>query len=185
MLIISIINQDTRRIIEYITIIISVIIFIIVNWNTDLGKYRKIGAVITFLSIINPLLFVQLVKVFWGRVRFRDLLPGYTDFSPWFIPQGITGNDSFPSGHTAMGWMFLPLLITVEKRKWHDPVKIITIILVLGWGIFVGLSRIVIGAHYASDVLFSTGVAAITTLLLYHKIYVRKNNLDGKIENGN
>ncbi len=174
MLSVSLLDQNLRKIIEYIMIIGSVIIFILVNWNTDLSKYRKVSGIISFLGIINPLLFTQLVKLFWGRVRFRDLLVGYTNFTPWFIPQGITGNFSFPSGHTAMGWMFLPLLVVVQKREWKDPVKILTVILVLGWGIFVGLSRIVVGAHYASDVLFATGVAAVTTLLLYHKFILKQ-----------
>lgn len=174
MLSISLFNQDLRKIIEYLIIIIPVILFIILNWNTDLKKYRKISGVITFLAIINPLLFVQLVKIFWGRVRFRDLAIGYSNYSPWFIPQGITGNNSFPSGHTAMSFMFLPLLIAVETREWKNPVKILTIILVLGWAFFVALSRIVIGAHYASDVLFSAGVAAIATLLLYRRFYLKR-----------
>jgi len=174
MLVISLLDLNERKIIEYLMIVLSVVIFIIVNWNTDLRKYRKISGIISFLAIINPLLFVQLVKLFWGRVRFRDLAPGYTNFTPWFIPQGITGNSSFPSGHTAMGWMFLPLLVGVEKKEWKNPIKIITVISVLGWGLFVGLSRIVVGAHYASDVLFSTGVAAIATLLLYHRFFLSK-----------
>ncbi|MEJ2295487.1 MAG: phosphatase PAP2 family protein [Candidatus Lokiarchaeota archaeon] len=174
MLSISFFNLDLRRIIEYLIIIIPVILFIIINWNTDLKKYRKISGVITFLAIINPLLFVQLVKIFWGRVRFRDLAVGYSNYSPWFIPQGLTGNNSFPSGHTAMSFMFLPLLITVEKREWKNPVKILTIILVLGWGFFVALSRIVVGAHYSSDVLFSAGTAAIATLLLYRRFYFKR-----------
>ncbi len=176
-LILSIFNQDMRKIIEYLILILPVIIFIAINWNTDLSRYRKISGVISFLAIVNPLLFVQLFKIFWGRVRFQDLLlPGYIDYTPWFIPQGITGNASFPSGHAAMGWMFLPLIIVVENREWKDPIKIITIILVISWGIFVGLSRIVVGAHYASDVLFSTGVATITTLLLYRKFYLKRND---------
>jgi membrane-associated phospholipid phosphatase len=174
MLTISMLDQNLKKIIEYIMIIVSVIIFILVNWNTDLSKYRKVSGVISFLAIINPLLFVQLVKLFWGRVRFRDLLVGYSNFTPWFIPQGITGNFSFPSGHTAMGWIFLPLLIIVRKREWKDPVKILTVILVLGWGSFVGLSRIVVGAHYASDVLFATGTAAVTALLLYRRFFMKQ-----------
>ncbi|MCK4479401.1 MAG: phosphatase PAP2 family protein [Candidatus Lokiarchaeota archaeon] len=70
--------------------------------------------------------------------------------------------------------MFLPLLITVKDRKNTDAIKILVYILILGWGLFVGLSRIIVGAHYASDVLFSTGFAAVTTLLLYRKYYLNK-----------
>ncbi|GAG81652.1 unnamed protein product, partial [marine sediment metagenome] len=47
--------------------------------------------------------------------------------------------------------------------------------LVLGWAIFVGLSRIVLGAHYASDVLFSAGVASVVTILMYRQLYLKKN----------
>ena len=75
--------------------------------------------------------------------------------------------------------MFLPLLIIFRDKKWNDSYKIIlkilTIFLVLGWGTFVMASRVAVGAHYASDVLFSTGIAAITTLLLYRKYYLNQD----------
>lgn len=122
-----------------------------------------------YLALIIPLIYVQTVKLLWGRTRFRDLAMEYADFSPWFLPQGITGNLSFPSGHTAMGWMLLPLLILIaNKDGWRY--RIITA-MVLIWGLIVALGRIVIGAHYASDVLFSTGAAIITFILLYNKYY--------------
>jgi membrane-associated phospholipid phosphatase len=152
-------------------LIIPMIIYVIITWKKDWKNYRKLAGIISLLAIINPLLLVQIIKFLWGRVRFRDLAPGFIDYTPWFLPQGITGNQSFPSGHTAMGWMFLPLLIAVKDRKNTDVLKILCYILILGWGLFVGLSRIVIGAHYASDVLFSTMMAAIITLLLYNKLY--------------
>ena len=118
-----------------------------------------------------------------GRVRFRDLTPpDYLEYTPWFICNGITGNRSFPSGHTASGWMLLPLLILVKDREWKDPIKLATWIGVIGWGILVGLSRIFIGAHYASDVLFSTGVAFTTTILLYWFVYLRLSNHENNSE---
>ena len=154
------------------TLILSLAIYSVITWNKDWKNYRKISGLISILALLNPLLLVQLMKLFWGRVRFRNLTPPlYVDFTPWFLPQGITGNYSFPSGHTAMGWMFLPLLVLVKDRKIKDPVKIITYILLIGWGIFVALSRIAVGAHYASDTLFSSGFAAIITILFYRKIY--------------
>jgi membrane-associated phospholipid phosphatase len=130
-----------------------------------------------YLALVVPLIYTQVIKQLWGRVRFRDLAINYTDFTPWFQPQGVTGNFSFPSGHTAMGWMLLPvLLLLVNKNKWQN--KIITIF-ILCWGVFVALGRIVIGAHYASDVVFSTGAAFITFILLYNQYYskTQKNEL--------
>ena len=158
------------------SLIFSLLIYTIVTWNKDWKQYRNISGVIALLAVINPLLFVQITKILCGRIRFSDLFyPDYTSFTPWFLPPGISlVNSSFPSGHAAMGWMFLPLLITVKDRKIKDPLRIIITILVIGWGLFVGLSRIVVGAHYASDVLFSTGAASIITIFLYSKLYNKK-----------
>jgi membrane-associated phospholipid phosphatase len=165
---------DNTDILTGLGLIIPITLYIIITWNKDWCQYRTISGIISLLAVIHPLLFVQLLKVFWGRVRFRDLSPGFTDFTPWFIPQGITGNHSFPSGHTSMGWMFLPLLIPLGKWQWKNPIRIIGTILIIGWGLFVGLSRIVVGAHYASDVLFSTFVPILITLLLYKKYYLKQ-----------
>ena len=157
------------------SLIIPIIIYTIITWNKDWKNYRVLSGMISILAIINPLLFVQITKILCGRVRYRDLNPEFTDFTPWFLPPGFSSDGrSFPSGHTAMGWMFLPLLIAVKDREIKDPYRIVVTVLVIGWGLFVGLSRIVVGAHYASDVLFSTGIAAIVTILLYKKSYLKR-----------
>ena len=157
------------------SLIIPLIIYTIITWNKDWKNYRTLAGIISLLAIIHPLLFVQIVKILCGRIRFRNLDPGFTNFTPWFLPPGLSSDGrSFPSGHTAMGWMLLPLLITVKDREIKDPYRIVVTVLVIGWGLFVGLSRIVVGAHYASDVLFSTGMAVVTTILLYKKSYLKR-----------
>lgn len=152
-------------------IAISLMIFVILTYNKDWRNYRKISAIISILVVLNPLLFVQITKALTGRVRYRDLLPDFSNYTPWFLPPGPSGNQSFPSGHTSMSFMFIPLLILVRERKWKDPVRILVSILVGGWALFVGLSRIIVGAHYASDVLFSAGMATLITIFFYKKIY--------------
>jgi len=158
------------------SLIVSLAIYVIITWKKDWKNYRRISGIIALLAVINPLLFVQITKILCGRIRFRDLTPpSYTEFTPWFLPPGLTaGGSSFPSGHTAMGFMFLPLFIAVRDRKNTDPLRIMTIILVIGWGLFVGLSRIAVGAHYASDVLFSTGAALMVTIFLYTRFYKKQ-----------
>ena len=161
-------------------LIFSLLIYVAITWNKDWKRYRNISSVIALLAVINPLLFIQITKILCGRVRFRDLVsPGYTGFTPWFLPPGISGGgSSFPSGHAAMGWMFLPLLLVVKDRKIKDPLRIIVTILVIGWGMFVAASRVAVGAHYASDVLFSTGAATIITIFLYTRFYRKRNKSD-------
>lgn len=173
---IGIVGNDKDLIIMGPSIFSSTTFFVILTFNKDYKKYRNIALVIFILALINPLIIVQVVKLIWGRVRFRDLAANYSNYTPWFIINGYNGNQSFPSGHAAMAAMFLPLLITIKDRKWKDPIKIVVSILVVGWSLFVGASRVVVGAHYASDVLFSLGMASIVTILLYKEIYLGKRS---------
>jgi membrane-associated phospholipid phosphatase len=127
-------------------------------------KYAKASVL---LGLYGYLFLVQPMKHLWGRVRFRDLDPVYSDFSEWFVMNGINGNESFPSGHSAMAWMILPLfLLFVNKNK---TLQIIMVAFISGWGVVVGLSRVLIGAHYASDVLFGAFIIIITFLVIYKK----------------
>ncbi|MFX1392862.1 MAG: phosphatase PAP2 family protein [Promethearchaeota archaeon] len=155
---------------------IGILLFLIFAFKKDWKDFKTIAIVIFLLAVINPLIFVQITKVLCGRVRFNDLSSDYSNFTPWFLPpgpiSGLKGNASFPSGHTSMGWMLLPLLILIKDLKWKDPKKLIITILVICWGLYLGISRIVTGDHYASDVLFSTGVAFVATILLYKKFYL-------------
>ena len=176
LLVLGIISSSEVLMLDGGAVIIALIIFVIITFKKDWKTYKNISAVITILAVINPLLFVQITKILCGRVRFRDLAPGFTDYTPWFLPPGPSSSGrSFPSGHTAVGWMFLPLLITVKDKKWNNPYKIIMLILIIGWGLFVAMSRVVLGAHYASDVLFSTGAAAVITIIFYKILHLKKS----------
>ncbi len=120
-------------------------------------RTERFARITAAIAILNVVLFVHVFKPLWGRVRFRDLDTNFTDFTPWYLPQGLTGNHSFPSGHTALGWMLLPILVLARDLK--RPVRVCVAAALIAWGLFVATGRVVAGAHYASDVLFSTGVA--------------------------
>jgi membrane-associated phospholipid phosphatase len=118
-------------------------------------RVRRACAWTVRLTISNWLV-VSLLKLAWGRVRFRDLSPLASEFTPWYSPQGWTGHASFPSGHAAAGWLLLPVLLLwppgSRGHRWAFAASFI-------WGAFVAASRVVVGAHYASDVLFSSALA--------------------------
>jgi len=148
---------------------INLIIFIVLHkanqvQNVLAIKYAK---VVVGMALFGYVIFIQGVKYFWGRVRFRELDATFSQFTPWYLPQGITGSDSFPSGHAAMGLMLLALLILLTNKKQWVKYSIITIIFL--WGVMLALSRLVIGAHYASDVLFGSFFTIITFLYFSKK----------------
>ncbi len=98
---------------------INLIIFIVLHKANQVQsaiaiKYAK---VVVGMALFGYVIFIQGVKYFWGRVRFRELDAAFSQFTPWYLPQGITGSDSFPSGHAAMGWMLLALLILLANKK--------------------------------------------------------------------
>jgi membrane-associated phospholipid phosphatase len=148
---------------------ISIIIFILLLITKQVQSAIAImyAKVVIGMALFGYVISIQLVKYFWGRVRFRELDVAFSQFTPWYLPQGITGFDSFPSGHAAMGWMLLALLILFANKK--PRLKYLVFILIFLWGVILALSRVVIGAHYASDVLFGSFFIIMTFLFLLTK----------------
>ena len=119
------------------------------------------------------LIFVQLLKIFWGRIRFRDLAGNYSNFTTWYIPNGITGSQSFPSGHVAMAFMLLSLFVFIADKSFYKRIFYKGTIIV--WGLVVATARIVIGAHFASDVLFAACIMITTYLFLINSARITFN----------
>ncbi|MEG0692847.1 MAG: phosphatase PAP2 family protein [Oscillospiraceae bacterium] len=119
-------------------------------------------SLVTIVYLLAVLIVINIVKMLWGRVRFREMTDP-SQFTPWFIPQGINGNRSFPSGHTSNAatlyvlTMFAPLV----KKNWQKALCYIVPIL---WIVVMAASRVMVGAHYCSDVLFG---AIISVSLFY------------------
>jgi membrane-associated phospholipid phosphatase len=148
---------------------INLIIFLVLHKANQVQSAIAIrySKVVLGMALFGYVIFIQVVKYFWGRVRFRELDAAFSQFTPWYLPQGLTCFDSFPSGHAAMGWMLLALLILLaNKKQW---VEYSVFILIFLWGVTLALSRVVIGAHYASDVLFGSAVIAFWYLFFIQR----------------
>lgn len=115
--------------------------------------FMAIFYVITFLSI------VQILKIMWGRVRFRDL-NDVVEYSRWYVIQGINGHKSFPSGHTANAMSIL-LITLINPILYDKSLRIFNWVFACGWILLMSYCRVIIGAHYCSDVLFSIVLGVI------------------------
>ena len=156
-----------------ITFSISIVIFLFLQIKQSVKNIVaiKYARIVVGMAFFGYVICIQVVKYFWGRIRFRELDATFSQFTPWYIPQGINGFDSFPSGHAAMGWMLLALLILfANKKPW---LKYSAFILIILWGVTLALSRVIIGAHYVSDVLFGS-FFIIMTFLLFRKHYTNQ-----------
>ncbi len=108
---------------------------------------------------------IWLFKLTWGRVRPRQLGGDLSLFTPWYLPQGFTGYFSFPSGHTANATVIFSTVYYLEfLPERFKKFKPLIVVLLAAWIAAVALSRVFVGAHYLSDVLFG---AAITLAIVY------------------
>lgn len=168
-------GEDWGQIPSYFLIGIAFLIFLILlftNKDTRLKKELFLFSILVILlAVICPLFIVQTLKFFVRRKRFECLGSGYFDYTPWFAspiePSYSYCYTSFPSGHTSKAFMFIPLIV-LFRDSW---LKWFAVAGSIAWGIFVASSRVVIGAHYASDVLFSAFFSVIITIVLYIFLY--------------
>jgi len=146
-------------------IIINIVLSLIFRKKYKFSIKSVLFSRISFkMFFYGYILFVQPLKIFWGRIRFRDLTANFSDFSPWYLPQGINGNQSFPSGHASMGFMMLALFVFFADKAFYK--RIILKGIVISWALAVCASRVVIGAHFTSDVLFGAFAIIVSYLFL-------------------
>lgn len=129
----------------------------------DALRYAAV-AVIYFIAV---LVVMNVIKATWGRMRFREMTDPINEFTRWYVitPRGGFDNRfaSFPSGHTMnSAAVVLLTLVPTFMPKLQSKEKLFKILAYV-WILIVGSSRIVMGAHFASDVT----VGAILSLVLF------------------
>ncbi|WP_429970607.1 phosphatase PAP2 family protein [Fructilactobacillus sp. Tb1] len=110
------------------------------------------------------------LKDTWGRYRPYEIGKSAEHFTNWFQINGKTGHKSFPSGHTMAA-----TLAIVGSWFVADKYRKATFYCGLGWAILVGFSRLIIGAHFMSDITFSffLTLLIIFTMNRILKIYLK------------
>lgn len=102
---------------------------------------------VVFVSIV-------IIKNIWGRQRFFTMTDPMTQFTPWLIPQFRSGSmyASFPSGHTGNGSALLLLTLFPAAFPRLRKVQPVLYVLAGAWVPMLAFSRVLEGAHFASDV---------------------------------
>ena len=133
----------------------------------------KRHAWILIVLVLSEMVFVNILKGIWARPRMRSI-SDVGDFKHWYEINGWTNDNelkSFPSGHTSNGFVILAYMIFVPYIK---SIKMRYFIIgAVIWGTLVALSRVVLGAHFLSDVLVG-GYITIFLFILFEKVILRK-----------
>ncbi len=134
-------------------------------------------AAVALLYFVLVIIIMNSLKTVWGRMRFREMTDPINEFTRWYqiVPRGGFNNiyASFPSGHSMNSagvilLMLLPPMIPALK----DREKALHIIVYV-WCAVVGISRVFMGAHFASDVtvgiLLSLAIFEVLRAVFYRK----------------
>lgn len=131
--------------------------------------YRRACALLVLATVLGPGLLVNGVfKPLWGRPRPHqvEVFGGSRPYRHWWQPGNLGGGRSFSSGHAAMGYVLVAgaCLVSPRRSSW---LRGLALGGALTYGSLVGVARIVHGAHFVSDVLWSGGLMCFTVAILH------------------
>jgi len=141
-----------------LTVVLSLFFY---NWlqsksDADI-RYLVTAALVGIAVVFIAQTTIGEMKSLWGRFRPYEMttVAGNTmsEFTPWYHLNGINGHNSFPSGHTMSGWLFLFLVFFVPRGNISAQKKMT--IFGIAMGILTAMSRVRIGAHWLSEVTVS------------------------------
>ena len=134
-----------------------------------LRKYRRAAGVVALL-VFTEVILVNSLKSLWARPRMRSM-ESFEQFKYWWQINGpVPMNEelrSFPSGHTANAFIMVAFLSFLDKNKakLYRNFAIFAFI----WCGLTALSRVVLGAHFLSDVVFS-GYLTVVLYFLFESL---------------
>lgn len=175
----------------FFSLVITILIYLLLK-KLDASTIQQLlyFAIFSILVIAVSNAITQSLKPIFTRERFRTMKylndSTFSGYTPWYlINKTITevagiGSDafkSFPSGHATSAASLICLLFLFDlfpklktKRK-----KLVLYISVFLWISIVAISRIVMGAHFFSDVVFGAFIT-IFSFLFFRYLYRKRHN---------
>jgi lipid A 4'-phosphatase len=130
-----------------------------------LRAWRRPCLLVVLTTIVGAGLLVNAVlKQYWGRPRPDQTVEfgGKWEYRPVFSPGTPGKGASFPCGHCTMGFVFLSMIgFRREKKVLAVGAAAAGIVL----GVLLSACRIVQGAHFLSDTIWSLGIITMTFTL--------------------
>nr|WP_320142385.1 phosphatase PAP2 family protein [uncultured Cohaesibacter sp.] len=131
----------------------------------------QMAGLFIFIAVAGAGLSNNILKILIGRGRPRY----FEEFGPHYFnsPGFASSFQSFPSGHsTTVGAMAIALTLLFPRLKW----------LWIAAGMWIAFSRIVVGAHYPSDIVAGFVYGAVFAWLLAK--YSAKRRLLFRVQDG-
>ena len=142
------------------TIIASMITLLMVwRWRS------RTPLILMIMAVAGSLLITLVGKAVVGRNRppLADAVPPY-ESSP-----------SFPSGHALNSTVIAGMVAYLLLRRWSSILaRVLTVAVALAWAMSIGLSRVFLGHHWLTDVMFGwlVGLAWLSVMITAHRLFL-------------
>jgi lipid A 4'-phosphatase len=131
----------------------------------------RVGLFLLATLAVGPGLITNaILKPHWGRPRPEEIIQfnGTLDFVPWWSPFGACdSNCSFVSGEGSSAFWLLALAVVLPRRF-----RLVAVAVVVLYALTIGLTRIAMGGHFPTDILFA-GVFTALTIWVLHRLILR------------
>jgi undecaprenyl-diphosphatase len=155
------------------TIIASIITLLMVwRWRS------RMPLILMITAVAGSLLITMVGKAVVGRSRppLVDAVPPY-ESSP-----------SFPSGHALNSTVIAGIVAYLVLRRLSSLLaRVLTVAAALAWAIGIGLSRVFLGHHWLTDVMFGwlMGLAWLSVVITAHRLFLTvSRNREAQAEGG-
>ncbi|MBI5021048.1 MAG: phosphatase PAP2 family protein [Ignavibacteriales bacterium] len=135
---------------------IAITLWLLLFW---LGgkRGRTVALLLIILIIITDQLSANILKNYFEKIRPCQKINGVPVVETVHLLVGCGGGYSFPSGHATNNIAFATLIsYYYPKWKW----------VAFSYGILMAMSRVFVGVHYPSDILFGGLLGAFCALIL-------------------
>ena len=129
-------------------------------------RLQRACLIVVLAAVIGPGLIVNAtLKSYWGRPRPRhvEMFGGNWQYRHVHQPGTPEKGESFPCGHCSMGFIFCTLFVL---RRQYPKTAVAGTAVGIVLGTLLGIARVVQGAHFPTDVLWSFTLVVGVALLL-------------------
>ena len=124
---------------------------------------RRIAAALITASVVIGALLAPLIKTVVGRER------------PQLLDTAEYWGSSFPSGHTLVSTAFAMAVAFGVGQHWPSSFRI-AVLSAIVFAFLVGLSRMVLGVHWPTDVAASWCIGSLVPVILYATLDSRRDH---------